>query len=373
MDFDAITVDTSILFAENYNLEGGLLARFEQFSRIPDISFVLSDVIVREMLSHMREKTKEALSAYSKALRNGLFYRLDDSISIAKIQKIKETDIKEVVNSRLKEYQTKTGLEIIPLGDIDINKVINAYFGRKPPFSDKKKEEFPDALALVSLEKWAEENNKKILVISKDNDWKSYCRDNIFLYCMNSIEEALSSLYKDSSFVLGILKNIFSDYDTYERLMNRLNEKIMNASDVISISLDISSSFEYEEDFFEANFMDVYFPDVEKIEIIEIDDKNVTISIPAELTYLVEGEYSFYVKDEDDYIKMGDNSIKDEMEFKTNLIISIELNEDRLENSEILMVDFKDYKFNKSIDLDPDFSQDYDEPIDLELDETERE
>ncbi|MFH4307413.1 PIN domain-containing protein, partial [Acinetobacter baumannii] len=46
-----------------------------------------------------------------------------------------------------------------------------------PPFGKevKKKNEFPDAITLNAIEEWAKQNNKKVLAIACDNDWKSYC------------------------------------------------------------------------------------------------------------------------------------------------------------------------------------------------------
>ncbi len=361
MDFDAITIDTSIFEGENFNLENGLLAKFQQFSRTPDIKFIVSDIVLRETISHMEEKTKSAISNYNKALKNGLFYRIDKDITEEKIKTIKTWDERDLVRTRLEEYANKTGLQVIPAQNIDIQKIIKQYFNKKPPFSEKKKDEFPDALALQSLENWATEKNKKVLVISCDKDWQAYCHNNDNLICVKTIKEALSSLYKSENFILQLLKDIFSDYAKYEYLMNRINEEIMNSSDRLSINIDVISSCKYNEDYLEFDFLDVYFPDANAIEIIDYneEEKIVSFSIPAELNFTIESGYSFYLTDEGDDIVIGNNVFNDELEFNTNLIISIKLDEEALENSEVASVDYKDYTFNHSISLGPDFSGDY--------------
>jgi hypothetical protein len=53
--------------------------------------------------------------------------------------------------------------------------VVDMYFKLKAPFEEKKRAEFPDAIALVSLERWAELNKLKILVVSYDSGWEEYC------------------------------------------------------------------------------------------------------------------------------------------------------------------------------------------------------
>ena len=205
------------------------------------------------------------------------------------------------------------------------------------------------------------ENNKKALVISCDKDWQAYCQNNNNLICVKTIEEALSSLYKSENFILQLLKDIFSDYAKYEYLMNRINEEIMNSSDRLSINIDVISSCKYNEDYLEFDFLDVYFPDANAIEIIDYneEEKIVSFSIPAELSFTIESGYSFYLTDEGDDIVIGNNVFNDELEFNTNLIISIQLDEETLEDSEVASVDYKDYTFNHSISLEPDFSGDY--------------
>lgn len=360
MDFDAITMDTSTFECQNFNLENGLLAKFEQFSRIDDVSFIMSEIVLQEMFSHMKEKTKTSVSEYKKALQNGMFYKIDDTITKEKITSIKSLNIKEIVKKRIENYIDRTGLQIISCEEIDIQEIIKRYFSRIPPFSEKKKEEFPDALALQSLENWAANENKKVLVISGDKDWQAYCQDNVNLICVKTIEDALSSLYKSQDFVLQRLKDIFSDKEKYEGIMQNIDETIMNSSDKLSINLDIISSYKYEEDYFGFDFQEVYFPDIDGIEIIDMNNENnnVTISIPAEITFFVEGEYTFYLTDEGDDIKIGDNSFNNELDFNTNLIISMNLNKEELSDSEIVSVDFKDYTMNYSLQLEPDFSED---------------
>ena len=334
MDFDAITLDTCILERENFNLENGLLSKFEQFSRTPDVAFIISEIVLREVIAHMEEKTKTAISNYNKALKNGLFYRIACDITEEKIKSLKKGDEKAIVKNRLEEYADKTDLQIISAEN--------------------------DAIALQSLENWAVKKNKKVLVVSFDKDWQAYCAGNKNLICVKTIEEALSSLYKSQSFVLQLLKDIFSGHNKYVKLMSCINDNIMNSSDRLSINIDVNSSCKYEEDYLEFDFWDVYFPDAESIEIIDYDEKQkiVSFSISAALIFIVESGYTFYLTDEGDDIKIGDNTFNDELEFNTNLIISMKLNEGTLECSEIVSVDYKDYTFDYSISLEPDFSKD---------------
>ena len=361
MKFNVITLDTNIFHRENYNLENGILVTLEQFSRISNIDFVLSEIVLREIKAHMKENTQKFTSEYIKSLKEGLFYQIDDTITKDKIKEIKDKDIVEIIKNRFVRYAEKTKLNIIPADNVDLQAIIKDYFNENPPFSEKKKEEFPDAIALQSLENWAIHNNKTILVVSNDKDWQQYCETSSVMHCVKTIEEALSSLYKNEEFLLKRLKDIFSNCEQYEAIINRIDELVMNSSDKISITLAIISAYTYDEEYFDTDFAYTHFPSCENLEIIDLDKDNniVTISIPSELTFYIDGAYSFYIKDGDEYIEIGGNKLEEEKEFNTNLIITLKLNEQSLDKSQVLAVDFKDYSFKTSVVLEPDYSKDY--------------
>lgn len=371
-EYDAITVDTNIFEKENYNLENGILATFEQFATIDGIDFILSEIVYNEIISHMEKNTLSALSDYIKVLKNSYFYKLDDSVTLDKIKDIKAANVQNVVKARIDEYQRKTNFELIPIDGVDAKEVVKTYFEKKPPFSEKKKEEFPDAFALQSLANWANTNSKKILLISQDKDWLLFCNTNPNMVCVKTIEDAFSILFENKGVALQLLKNIFSNVYKQDSLYLLIDGTLMEIADRISVELNITSCYEYEENYFEAGYVDISEFYYEEIEIVKYDKDNnsYTISIPVSLTYYIEADYSFYVKDEDDYIHLGNNSISKEMNFKTNLLITLQPNITSLKESEIIDVDFKNYILTKNLHLEPDFTQDYSEEyIEKELED----
>ena len=49
------------------------------------------------------------------------------------------------------------------------------YFSPETPFEEGKKHEFPDAIALITLEDWAKTNGKNLLAITRDKGWIAFC------------------------------------------------------------------------------------------------------------------------------------------------------------------------------------------------------
>lgn len=52
------------------------------------------------------------------------------------------------------QFLIEVDAEIISIEDISPTRVFEKYFGAKPPFSHKKKSEFPDAFSLEAILKW---------------------------------------------------------------------------------------------------------------------------------------------------------------------------------------------------------------------------
>ena len=58
---------------------------------------------------------------------------------------------------------------------VDLGDLVRLFVKCSPPFSKKKREEFKDAIAALSLHRWAVQNDEIIYIISKDKDWKDAC------------------------------------------------------------------------------------------------------------------------------------------------------------------------------------------------------
>ena len=80
---------------------------------------------------------------------------------------------------------------------------MNRYFSGATPFAivGKKKAEFPDAIALMSLEQWAKIHGKKMLVISNDADWQSFADASDYLFCLKETPKALDHFNREAQFV----------------------------------------------------------------------------------------------------------------------------------------------------------------------------
>lgn len=197
----AITLDTSVFDAQQLNLEAGLLRRVEQFHD-RSITVVLPDVIAREVETHLHDRTTEARGQLQRALRlarqAGLLDGIeDDAVKSALGPHIASPDAApDIARSRLAGWIARTGAVIVQTGEhVSVNELMQQYFSAQPPFAlnGEKKHEFPDAVALLALESWAEAKQTKVIAISTDGDWLRFGAQSSRLRVVRDLGAALSA------------------------------------------------------------------------------------------------------------------------------------------------------------------------------------
>ncbi|MCL2017503.1 MAG: PIN domain-containing protein [Alphaproteobacteria bacterium] len=165
-----LTLDTCVF--ENYNMNTETMLKHLTPVLKADTKFVLSEIVLLELKSHY-ETTYRAVSRSIESVQKKLSSFTNNQAVFNKVAELQNFLQKEKAsNNALDKYIKETKTEIIPYGNITLNEVVHAYFNMDAPFRPgKKKAEFPDAIAVYSLDKWAANNNCKIMAISSDNDW----------------------------------------------------------------------------------------------------------------------------------------------------------------------------------------------------------
>jgi hypothetical protein len=180
MQYDAITLDSNVFHHNGFYLEGGMLGQLTQF-REGSAQFILSEIVVREVFKYLKIEAKSARDALGQALKASGKNALLSGSALDAVKTAHDAALtpEESSKNRLKAFENSTGLRLIPAHDADMKELIKRYFKPLPPFegSGKKKNEFPDAIALLTLEAWAKTEGKKILAISKDEGWAAFAKD----------------------------------------------------------------------------------------------------------------------------------------------------------------------------------------------------
>lgn len=317
-EYDAITVDTNIFESQQFNFDEGILQSLKQFSRFKSFDFVVSEIVFNEIEQHLLGSIKSAHLAYCKALGDYVFYGLEKTKTKQDIKELKKKDLLPFVRAKLSNFKSETALKIISCDNIEMSSLMEMYFNTQAPFENNqnKKNEFPDAVALISIENWAKENNKKVLVVSKDNGWKNFCTSSEKLTYIDSLDKALSIANKSNKIIQDKIKEILLDDKKSEGFWQQLEDEISGFVPLFDlyIEADTNSGFIWEDDFSSIEYKDFeYLEDGEgnlEYYIVELDKANKEVFISFAVIYELEAfaEFSFYIHDEREKILMGETS-----------------------------------------------------------------
>lgn len=335
MDYGAITIDTSIFDEKGLGLEFGILKTLEQFNGRPS-HLVLSEIVVREVHSHLRKKAADAREQVLKALRESKKHLSvsEDDASAAKEALVPEVDDGEVAKQRLKAFVTATGAEIIPAaGKVDLRQIIGRYFQAEPPFaaSGNKKNEFPDAIALLSLESWAKENDCKILAVAKDTDWKRFADESDYIDVLEDLAEAISKFQPASDaieFCSEISKTL--PQGRPDELFDLLNMYLSDAVGDLDLYPEADSQFFYEPDLVEVLLEDFDFVTDKAgnalLQPVQGQDGTLIVEAKINITATASTTFSLSVRDsiDKDYVTIGDASASETIEFESEVLLTFE-------------------------------------------------
>ncbi len=331
----AISIDTSIFDQKRLQLNSATMQALAGLKDHPFI-FLLSKTVAKEVLAHLERAAVEALQSAKKAIGQALFaFETDRPEREALLGQISGGRTpEEAANQRWDTFIKDTGCEV--LTDtvlVTVAKIYDSYFSGQPPFgSGRKKDEFPDALALYALEQTAADRGIEILVVSKDDDWKSYCETSPRLYHMPEIERALA-LITDAP--LNLQKSIATWLTTSEASLADFVGNISACVELLDFTVNAHPNYgEAETSAWAGRLQRLEWPDEEEIDIIELLEAEesgvlrVVVSLPLHLIVEVTVELVFSIWDSEDKTSHGLGSriieVEKEIYVRTNVTLDVQ-------------------------------------------------
>lgn len=332
--YGAILVDTSIFDSHALKLEKGLLGKLAQFKKSP-IVYLLPDVIKNEVKSHLESKIKVSRSALEKALNDAgdhLFFE-GSELNDAKKILIDSKEIEGLAESRVENFIESTGALVLETGSyVSVSELLSKYFSNKPPFAEKgkKKNEFPDAIVLMAVEAWAEQNNTSVLAVAKDGDWQKYCEDSDRIDYQEDLSRGLEHFNRTNA-PYALLANLEAALNsgTAGAFLSAVGSGLESAFDGFTPDQEADSHLYWEPEGSHGWFKEFDLIDHE-FRIIDKDDDWVVLEALANITVEAEGEFSLSLYDsiDKDHVHMGAITVKAKEEFESEILITISGNLD---------------------------------------------
>ncbi|MFS6536542.1 PIN domain-containing protein [Idiomarina loihiensis] len=332
--YGALLVDTSIFDGNGLRLEKGLLGKLSQFKKSP-IEYLLPDVIKNEVKSHLESKIKVSRAALEKSLNDAgdhLFFE-GSELNDAKQVLIDSKEIEGLAESRVEKFIDFTGAFVLDSGDyVSVSELLAEYFANKPPFAEtgKKKNEFPDAIVLMAVEAWADENDIDVLAVAKDGDWKNYCELSDRIDYQEDLSKGLSSFNRTNA-PYALLANLEKALNegTADTFLSSIEAGLESVFDGFTPDQKADSHLYWEPEGCHGWFIEFELLDTE-FRIIDKDEDWVVLEALANIIVEAEGEFSLSVYDsiDRDHVYMGGITATAVEGFESEILITISGNLD---------------------------------------------
>lgn len=334
LDFGAITIDNATYKGEGYRFYEGLLAQMRQFKKSP-VKVLQTDIVHNEAINHIGQEISKTRSSIEQALRSANKQLKIKSEVIENARALLSVDGSEaeIAEARLEKYYEFIGAEKIDSGRYaDLSRLMEMYFATEAPFESgkDKKNEFPDAIALLALEGWAEENEINIIAVSQDKGWKNFSEGSDRITLVSSLAEALEK-FQPHYKVVSIISHIREDslLDGENHVLEEIEQAIINSVDGCDIWVEASSYMHFEWEDVSASYisheLDKDQDGLVKVRVVSINDEEIVLKVGATVEVEVEASFDFSVRDsiDKDYVGMGGNVCTTTESYHTDILLSL--------------------------------------------------
>jgi len=353
----ALSLDTTVYDRSGHRLDYGVLKRLEQFRESK--TFLISEVVRAELRSHMLEKTKSTREAIEAAVHaSANYWNTSEAQRLAGVVELTGDDkaAEPLVDKRIEDFIERCGAVVVPANLARLDDLVQRYFGVSAPFenSSRKKSEFPDAIALLSLEEWAELNGKPVIVVSADNGWKAYAETSKKLFLVTELSDALKMYQGLDARRLELVAKVAShideavtDWEGFEQIKTELSGVDWQAVAYSGFDFDVELDVEVGS---------VSLDGESAIECLDlIDYKGAVLSVAANLQahLRVDAQFGFSM----DGVDMGVAELSGTDSVSFDAVLSFKLHKDK--DPELLEVEID--HLNRRIDfgdVEPDHSLD---------------
>ena len=310
-EIGAITLDTSVVKRQQYQLEAGFLRRLVNFVDSP-IAFLMLDVVRDEMKQHLIDEATEARTKVRRDLKSlSRAWGTPEAVLARVATELFPIEPEISANQRIGAFVEHTGSEVIEAGArVSAGELMRRYFGNLAPFANKedKKSEFPDAVALLALENWALENATLVLAVSGDNDWRRFCEVSSSLCLLDDLAVAFQIANADVSIATASLFEALAD-GRVDGLPDAINKVLRENFWQLDFSADASSYYFYTEELVDVSVQDWELNLSEAGGISVVSDGTVEASFLVTVTPKIDFRVKFETKDHEGYVPLGYTTI----------------------------------------------------------------
>ncbi|TYO96320.1 hypothetical protein EDC39_11425 [Geothermobacter ehrlichii] len=195
-------VPTSLYIDTEFFKRQGLRFDTRAFTALTDtfakggLRLIVPEIMERELFRHFEREAEKAANAVIKAHKA---YPIN---SLALVELPSEEELKtkciEEMHRHWSSFKEHFVVENLPIA-VNLEDVIDWYFEIRPPFSEKKPKEFPDAFIISALDKYHKQHHANIAVIGFDGDFSQACASRRYIFYFPDLEKYIEAFLPELS------------------------------------------------------------------------------------------------------------------------------------------------------------------------------
>lgn len=334
-----IIIDTSVFLRQNF-ISGNLIKRLGEFSHEKIINIYVTDIIKKELFSNINKnssKLESKLTDINKSIRGDLKFVKNLYKDLDFFDYINPERLNHLLKNKIERYFEYANIEIISTSEsFKITDILDDYFNQKPPFSEKKKNEFPDAISFKIAENFFQNKNEKAYFLTYDKDFSKI--KSKFILVKDSLEDIIEEISKENSSLI---------YEQNELIEKTIKSNIQLFKNILEPELDLELSFKIQLIFEKENtFPDVSTSELEytisDIKVFDVNENSQNIGFKFIGNY--NGKLEIYPEKEFNPLKYKEILKSNGLKLNSNFEITVK--------GEFQMSFFYEYEFPYKIEED---------------------
>ena len=331
IETDTLFIDTNVFIRHRFNFDSLLFIGLIGLCEDGYANLITTDIHCLELNNKLNEEVKNIVDAHNKFSKIGKKYqKFSEELNDNNLNRLNADTLRANFHDKLYFFFEKIKVNKLLSQKISAEEVFKNYYSKKPPFGlNKKSKEFADAFILKTIKDWAENNSKKVYVVSSDPDFENYCRDNPELILFTDLKD--------------LLKVFFEKYNPAEAYVDEIVRYSYR-----SIEREVSSLFPNQP--FTTTDLESEVVEV-TVDSVKVENHLVTAHSNEEITVLIgievkfnalisfeDYEFAMYDKEDDTHygVEYEEKEIEDIKELELEVKISVNTNTHRMKSFKLL-------------------------------------
>jgi hypothetical protein len=168
-----VFVDTNVFRANQLVYDDEPFKSFSDYAASGDIRVFETRILIGEIHGQIDEVVNEAAAAARHFRTEAAGIRQATLPEVrALFKRLDKPALRAHFVKHLDDFRKKVKVVGVSIDPISVGQIVDDYFAGNAPFEPKKRDEFPDAITILALDRWCRDNDARMYVVSADEGFR---------------------------------------------------------------------------------------------------------------------------------------------------------------------------------------------------------